>query len=137
MSFVTVEKNDKSAPSEADMKKAMTDSGGTPGAVTGDNASRTLTYTGTVNHTVYPEQPDHDCQGQTKQLELRLGRRQGGQPGSLRSRWGGRTAALLFQLARPALDTPSLRTCYLPDPYRVHTPPDCNAKILRRTALCA
>jgi hypothetical protein len=53
MSFVTVEKNDKSAPSEADLKKAMTDSGGTPGTVTGNNESRKLTYTGTVNHTTY------------------------------------------------------------------------------------
>ncbi len=53
MSFVTVEKNQKSAPSEADLKKAMVESGGTPGVVTGNNASRTLTYTGTVNHTVY------------------------------------------------------------------------------------
>jgi len=53
MSNVTVEKNDKSAPSEADMKKAMSDAGGTPGAVTGNNASRTLAYTGVVNHTKY------------------------------------------------------------------------------------
>jgi hypothetical protein len=53
MSFVTVEKNQSSAPSEADLKKAMNESGGHPGVVTGNNASRTLTYAGTVNHTVY------------------------------------------------------------------------------------
>ncbi|MNF51850.1 MULTISPECIES: hypothetical protein [unclassified Pseudomonas] len=53
MSFVTVEKNQSSAPSEADLKKAMVESGGKPGEVTGNNAARTLTYTGTVNHTVY------------------------------------------------------------------------------------
>ncbi|BCX68697.1 MULTISPECIES: hypothetical protein [Pseudomonas] len=53
MHFVTVEKNDKSAPSGADMKKAMTDSGGTPIEVTGDNAARKLTFTGTVNHNTY------------------------------------------------------------------------------------
>ena len=73
MSFVTVEKNHKSAPSEADMKKAMIESGGTPGEVTGTNASRTMTYTGLVNHTVYREQADRDRQRQTNQLELRLG----------------------------------------------------------------
>ena len=53
MSFVKVEKNQSSAPSEADMKKAMVESGGKPGEVTGTNAARTLTYTGVVNHTVY------------------------------------------------------------------------------------
>jgi hypothetical protein len=53
MSFVTVEKNQSSAPSEADMKKAMSEPGGEPGEVTGTNAARKLTYTGTVNHTVY------------------------------------------------------------------------------------
>ncbi|MGL6244599.1 hypothetical protein [Pseudomonas sp.] len=53
MSFVKVEKNQSSAPSEADLKKAMTESGGTPGEVTGNNESRKLTFTGTVNHTVY------------------------------------------------------------------------------------
>jgi hypothetical protein len=46
MSFVKVEKNQSSAPSDADMKKAMVE-------VTGNNAARTLTYTGVVNHTVY------------------------------------------------------------------------------------
>lgn len=53
MSFVKVEKNQSSAPSEADMKKAMVESGGKPGEVTGTNAALTLTYTGVVNHTVY------------------------------------------------------------------------------------
>jgi hypothetical protein len=53
MSFVKVEKNQSSAPSEAEMKKAMVESGGVPGEVAGTNASRTLTYTGVVNHTVY------------------------------------------------------------------------------------
>ncbi|EJN29047.1 hypothetical protein OH720_13315 [Pseudomonas sp. WJP1] len=53
MSFVKVEKNQSSAPSEAEMKKAMIESGGVPGEVSGNNAARTLTYTGLVNHTVY------------------------------------------------------------------------------------
>lgn len=53
MSFVKVEKNQSSAPSDADMKKAMFESGGKPDEVTGTNAARTLTYTGVVNHTVY------------------------------------------------------------------------------------
>jgi hypothetical protein len=35
------------------MKKAMIESGGVPGEVSGNNAARTLTYTGLVNHTVY------------------------------------------------------------------------------------
>ncbi|WP_095083486.1 hypothetical protein [Pseudomonas sp. Irchel s3h17] len=53
MSFVTVEKNQSSAPSEADLKKAMIESGGKPGEASGNNAARTLNYTGTVNHTVF------------------------------------------------------------------------------------
>ncbi|TPG78257.1 hypothetical protein [Pseudomonas arsenicoxydans] len=53
MSFVIVEKNQSSVPSEADLKKAMVESGGTPGEVTGTNASRKMTYTGLVNHTVF------------------------------------------------------------------------------------
>ncbi|MDZ5431735.1 hypothetical protein T3H00_03545 [Pseudomonas fluorescens] len=53
MSFVKVEKNQSSAPSEADMKKAMIESGGQPAEVTGNNTVRTLTYTGVVNHTTY------------------------------------------------------------------------------------
>ena len=53
MSFVKVEKNQASAPSEADMKKAMIESSGVPGECTGTNAARTLSYTGLVNHTVY------------------------------------------------------------------------------------
>jgi len=53
MNFVIVEKNQSSVPSEADLKKAMVESGGKPGVVTGNNTSRKLTYTGTVNHTVY------------------------------------------------------------------------------------
>ena len=53
MSFVKVEKNQSSAPSEADMIKAMFESGGVPGECSGNNAARTLTYAGLVNHTVY------------------------------------------------------------------------------------
>lgn len=53
MSFVTIEKNQSSVPSEADLKKAMVESGGQPGEVSGNNAARKLTYTGTVNHTKY------------------------------------------------------------------------------------
>lgn len=53
MSFVIVEKNQSSVPSEADLKKAMFESDGTPVDVTGDNASRKMTYTGLVNHTVF------------------------------------------------------------------------------------
>ena len=65
MSFVKVEKNQSSAPSEADMKKAMVESGGVPGEVTGNNTARTLTYTGLVNHTVY----------ENKLIEIARGRR--------------------------------------------------------------
>ncbi len=53
MSFVIVEKNQSSVPSEADLKKAMGDSGGKPGEVTGTNANRKMNYTGLVNHTVF------------------------------------------------------------------------------------
>lgn len=65
MSFVKVEKNQSSAPSETDMKKAMFESGGVPGECTGTNAARTLTYAGLVNHTVY----------ENKLIEIAKGRR--------------------------------------------------------------
>ncbi|WP_410921962.1 hypothetical protein [Pseudomonas sp. SIMBA_041] len=48
-----LKKNQSSVPSEADLKKAMFESDGTPVDVTGDNASRKMTYTGLVNHTVF------------------------------------------------------------------------------------
>lgn len=53
MNQVTVEKNNNSAPTETQLKAAMTNAGGTPGEVTGTNASRTLEYTGTVNHNTF------------------------------------------------------------------------------------
>ncbi|RON15921.1 hypothetical protein BK660_26620 [Pseudomonas brassicacearum] len=53
MYFVIVEKNQSSVPSEADLKKAMVESGGKPGEVTGDNARRKMTYIGEVSQTVF------------------------------------------------------------------------------------
>lgn len=53
MNFVIVEKNDNSAPSEEQLRKAMADSGGTHISVTGTNAARTVTYAGDVNHNTF------------------------------------------------------------------------------------
>lgn len=53
MHFVTVEKNQASAPSAEDLKKAMILSNGQPGEVTGNNSARTLTFTGEISHTTY------------------------------------------------------------------------------------
>jgi hypothetical protein len=53
MSFVVIEKNQASVPSNQDITKAMTESGGTVGGVQGTNASKRVDYTGTVNHTIF------------------------------------------------------------------------------------
>lgn len=53
MHFVIVEKNQASAPSPEDMKRAMVKCNGTPGEVTGDNSQRKLTFTGEISHTTY------------------------------------------------------------------------------------
>lgn len=53
MHFVSVEKNQASAPSAEDLKKAMIMCNGQPGEVTGDNSKRTLTFTGEISHTTY------------------------------------------------------------------------------------
>jgi hypothetical protein len=53
MNFVTIEKNQKSAPHPNQIMQAMVNVGGTPINVEGTNAARTLFYTGEVNHTKY------------------------------------------------------------------------------------
>jgi hypothetical protein len=53
MPFVIIEKNTSSVPSDQDIRQAMSDSGGAVTAVDGNNASKNVTYTGEVNHTVF------------------------------------------------------------------------------------
>ncbi|MGD7704702.1 hypothetical protein [Microlunatus sp. Y2014] len=53
MHFVRVEKNDNSAPTEAQLTEAMNDCGGTVVSVEGNNSARTVHFTGDVNHTEY------------------------------------------------------------------------------------
>jgi len=50
MNFVTIEKNRQSAPTESQLRTAMTAVGGTVVSIEGTNASRTVQYTGLVNH---------------------------------------------------------------------------------------
>ncbi len=50
---VTIEKNQASVPSDQDITTAMTSSGSTVAAITGNNASKTVDFTGTVNHTTF------------------------------------------------------------------------------------
>jgi len=51
MSFVRIEKNENSVPSNSEISTAMTYSGGKVISITGDNASKRVDYDGTVNHT--------------------------------------------------------------------------------------
>jgi hypothetical protein len=51
MKFVTIEKNQNSVPSDQDITTAMTESDGTVTSIEGNNASKTVKFTGTVNHT--------------------------------------------------------------------------------------
>lgn len=53
MNFVAVEKNKNSAPSDAELTKAMTFAGGTDISVSGDNSKKTVTYSGVVNHNTF------------------------------------------------------------------------------------
>lgn len=53
MTFVTIEKNQASVPSDENIKKAMTMSFGTVTAVSGPPAGRRVDFTGTVNHNTF------------------------------------------------------------------------------------
>jgi|CXWL01.1.fsa_nt_gi hypothetical protein len=51
MSIVIVEKNQNSAPNDIQLRGAIEAGGGVLVSVEGDNASRTVTFTGEINHT--------------------------------------------------------------------------------------
>lgn len=53
--FVIIEKNESSVPSDKDITKAMTDSGGTVDSIEDENTSKKGTFTGEVNHTVFEQ----------------------------------------------------------------------------------
>ena len=53
MSFVIIEKNKDSVPSDPDIKTAMTGSKGTVTGIEGGNAKKRVDFTGSVNHTTF------------------------------------------------------------------------------------
>jgi hypothetical protein len=53
MSFVIIEKNKKSPPSDAAIEKAMTMASGQVVTIESESDSKTVTFTGEVNHTVF------------------------------------------------------------------------------------
>src|ERR1700760_476052 len=63
MYSVTVEKNQKSAPTPLQLTKALTEVGGSVSSVEGNNAARKIDYTGVVNHNSFQNKLEEIAQG--------------------------------------------------------------------------
>ena len=63
MHSVTIEKNQKSAPTPLQLTRAMTEVGGSVSSVEGNNAARKIDYTGVVNHNSFQNKLEEIAQG--------------------------------------------------------------------------